>query len=90
MHSSFHGPEHHGGLRESNHFQRTNGLVKLLSRNAQLAGIYRCQIGTARCICVLGKALECFGGSFQRLGYLVENPSQRAQVIHDDIGFGGN
>jgi len=48
LHSVLHGAEHHGGLRKTDHFQYANRLMELLAGGAQLAGVCRGQIGTAR------------------------------------------
>ena len=89
LHGALHGPEHQCRLCQANHLEGTDGLVKLLPRDAQLAGVYRGQVGTPRHVGVPRKALECLGSTLKRLAKLVEHPSQRAQVIDGEIRFGG-
>ena len=90
LYSGLHGAEHHGRLRKTNHFQYANGLMELLAGSAQLAGVGCGQIGTGCCFSLFCKSPERLDGSLQRFAQFTEHPGQRAQVIHDGIGFGGN
>ncbi|MEO8013727.1 MAG: hypothetical protein ABI642_06245 [Polaromonas sp.] len=90
LYRSLHGAEHHGRLCKSDHFQYPNRLMELLACGAQLAGVGRPQVRTACGFSLFCKSLERLGRGLQRFTELVEHPGQRAQVTHDDIGFGGN
>ena len=61
----FHGAHHLGRCAETNHLQRSDGLVQLLARNAQLAGVQVGQVGAARKLGVAHKAAHGLGGPIQ-------------------------
>ena len=88
LHSRFHGAQHQHRPGQAHHLQRTHRLMELLAGNAQLAGVNGSQIGATRRFSVPGKTFEGFGCAVERLADLVKHPSQRAQVIHGEIGFG--
>ena len=77
------------GRRQPHHLQGTDGLVQLLARDAQLAGIKRCKIGTAGRFGFAHKALERLRGTFERFAEFVKHPRQRTQIVHGEVKFGG-
>ena len=75
-----HGTQHLGWRRLPHHFQCANGLMELLTGNAQLAGIQLGQVRPARQLGITHKPLQGAGGAAERLAQLIEHPGQRPQV----------
>ena len=88
LHRCFHSAQHQHRPSQADHLQGTHSLVELLTGNAQLAGINGGQIRATRRLSIPGKAFECFCRAVQRFAKLVEDPGQRAQVVHGEIGLG--
>ena len=65
LHGGLHGSKHQCRRGQPHHFQRTNGLMQLLPRNAQLAGINGGQIRADGGLRIPDK-------SFERLGRTIE------------------
>ena len=90
LRSSFHSSQQQRRAGQPHHFQHTDGLMQLLAGNSQLTGLYCGKIRTACHFGVPGETFERFGSALQRLSKLVKYPSQRAQVAHGGIRFGGD
>ena len=61
----FHGTQNQGGGTQAYHLQSPYRLMQLLAGNTQLAGIKRCQVGTARQLGVADKTLQGLGCTIQ-------------------------
>ena len=90
LRSRLHGSQQQRRTGQAHHFQHTDGLMQLLAGNSQLTGIYCRKIRTARHFGVPRRTFERFGSALQRLSKLLKHPSQRAQVAHGGIRFGGD
>ncbi len=81
LNSGLHGPQDQGGCGHTHHLQRTAGLVQLLARHAQGAGVQRRQIRLLGYLGIVDKAAQRLDGSVQRLAQFIKHPGQRPQVL---------
>ena len=77
LHGGFHRPQHQCGPGHADHLQRAAGLVQLLARHAQRAGIERCEVGFAGHGCLAHKAAQRFERAVERLAQLFVHPGER-------------
>ena len=70
-----HGVQQLGRGRHANHFQHAQGLVQLLKRQAQMAGVAFARFGIAH------KAPYRPGGAVQRMAQFVQHPAQGLQRL---------
>ena len=83
-----HRTQHLGGRPQPDHLECTHGLVQLLARDAQLAGIHFSQIRATRLFRIAHEPAQRLGSTIQRLSQLVQHPGQRAEVIGDGFVCG--
>ena len=76
----FHGAQHFGRRLQAHHLQSTDGLVKLLAGNAQMAGIKFSNVGAPGQLGVSDKPAHCLGCALQGFSKLLEHPGQWPQV----------
>ena len=88
LYGRFHAPQYVGGCAQAHHLERTDRLVQLLARDAQMAAIHRRHVRTTRKRRVANEAPQRSGSRVEGLAQLVQHPSQRAQVIGCDIDIG--
>ncbi len=89
LHGGFHGPEHQRRRGQPHHLQRTNGLMQLLPRNAQLAGINGCEVGATRQFGVAHKTLQDLGSAVQGFPKLIQHPGQGTEIIDSHVEVSG-
>ncbi|MES2956263.1 MAG: hypothetical protein V4711_12470 [Pseudomonadota bacterium] len=89
LHCRFHGTQNQRRCAQTHHLKRAHGLMQLLTRNTQLAGIQRGKVGTSCQFSIPDKALQGLGRAIQRLAQFVQYPGQRAQIIDSQVKFSG-
>ncbi|MES2688542.1 MAG: hypothetical protein V4706_17100 [Pseudomonadota bacterium] len=89
LHCRFHGTQNQRRGAQAHHLKCAYGLMQLLTRNTQLAGVERGEVGTSRQFSIPHKALQGLGRTIQRLPQFVQYPGQWAQIIDSQVKFSG-
>ena len=87
LRQGLHRAQHFGRSAEPDHLQGTHGLVQLLARDAQLAGVQAGEVRTAGQFGIAHESPHGLGGAVQGFFQFLQHPGQRPQVIGDG-GFG--
>ena len=88
----FHGAQHARRRTQTHHLKRAFGLMQLLARDAQMAGVERRNVRAQRHVRIAHKAPQRTDRAVQRFAQFIQHPRQRTKVtsrrIQIDSDFG--